>query len=209
MKPYIDTDVVSAYTVLPPSTTSAQKRREATRAFFDLAKKMRVRLYTSSFMREEALKGAAAPVRRREIALRKITVLPETEPIRKRAAELCVFLPKELQKPLGADARHYVAACAAGTSHLVTWNLDDFIALEMAAMNLPFKRQPIILDPEEILNHFGPTPVRNPPLRISEGSLGRPDAWLRRIIETNRRAGTAICQKDGFFDLVKKARRGK
>lgn len=199
MKIYLDTNVVSLYCAYVPSNALSAHHWAITHALWDLLRGLRLRPITSDVTVEESVRGDKRAARRRRNALRGVTVIRETAPMRAIAESIEEGAKKHPH--LTNDVRHFAAAWFIGANYLVTWNTKHFE--QISALSPPTasaEKLPIVATPSEVLFDFAKVPHSNPSDR-------RLSPLVRELIAEETRAGVAIAKRDGFFDLLARVRK--
>jgi hypothetical protein len=203
MKTYIDCNVISVYSAVRPRGEVSNAQWVETRMLFDMASARKIRFFSSSFIKEEAKRGHKGAARKRLNALRKVTIVAETAPVRAEAQGLCAQIPGQvLTDSLKGDARHLVAAKTMGAKYLVTWDVDDFKFLQ----RFHGGDAPEILTPIQAHAVLEAEIYPNPQDRNLYERAQRLTPFLRKIIKQTKRAQAQVCREDGF-DVGLKARR--
>jgi predicted nucleic acid-binding protein len=198
MKNYLDTNIASVYAALPPGGLIQQTQWTLTRLLWDTAKRRGIRLVTSSFAKDELRLGDPGAARRRLNALRSITVIEETEPMRRAARLLMQAFNPRMATVLAPDIRHYAAACAVHADTLVTWNIRHFDVIDASVSDDRAEdRRPRIVTPAELAFDIGAAVLPNPDTGVDLlDRINRPTPWLQKFIDEETRAGQALCAEE-------------
>lgn len=198
MKPYIDSDVLSLYTALPPRGPIQAAQWSVAQTIFTVAKEKRLKLFTSSFLLVEARRGNKRAAEKRVTAAeRYLTIIRETKKTRAAADDLLANFSEATRVVLEDDARHYAAAAEIGAEAIITFNTSHFLMLQ--------KEHPgeiKILSPFEALAQIAALPWANPRLANWVARLSRKTPFLRRILRETKRRGLQACREDGFHAMV-------
>jgi hypothetical protein len=186
LRTYLDTVAVSAYIAYPPESPLQYAQWSAVQALFETAERRGIRFVSSRYTLEEAKQGHKGAAQRRINALRKVTLVPETRPIRQNAADLIAQVRQESERGrLAGDARHFACAWGCKAKYLVTWNTRDFDRLAGLALALGWQDLPEVVTPSEAAFALGTGVVTNPPTMLE--ALNRKTPWIQKIIKENKR----------------------
>jgi len=150
---YLETTIVSYLTARPSRDLILAAHQEVTRQWWE-KRRGHFEVYVSQLVADEAGRGDAEAVRKRQEALKAIASLAVTEDAMALAAGLTEehVLPSEA----GADALHIAVATVNGMDCLMTWNCRHIANVEL----LPGIRRtverhgyelPWVCTPEELL----------------------------------------------------------
>ena len=192
IRTYMDNSALSAYVAWPPSSPAQHSQWTAVQMLFEMANERRVRFVSSIFIGSEAAAGHKGAAARRKIALRGLTLIPETTPVFKQSLRLLDMLPHAGdRKRLAGDARHLACSVACKAKFLVTLDTKDFDRLAGIAMVLGWDDIPEVVSPSDALFSFGKAVINNPS-NIRE-MLNRKTPWIQKILRENEAIQIKLC----------------